>query len=79
MPKGKPGSWEHGTNSGYQCGCRLDCCRQAHADFNAEQRRKRKVRNLPPAQVNTIQFANREPPHQRRAKGRTLEELLAEW
>jgi hypothetical protein len=66
MPKGKPGSWEYGTNSGYQQGCRLECCRAAHAAYNAERRREARARRQPSQRGGY-------------AHGRTLEELLAEW
>jgi hypothetical protein len=49
MPRGKRGSWEHGTESGYQhCGpLRCDDCKAAHREYNAERREQRAVPATP--------------------------------
>lgn len=37
----------HGTDQGYQAGCRLACCRNAHAQYNAAKKAERIARGIP--------------------------------
>jgi hypothetical protein len=80
MPRGKPGSWQHGTAAGYaHCGpprCK-DCRAWRRAYDRTRPDRGRQPRDLP-RNPGTPSFANRTKPHTRYAKGTTLEELLNE-
>ena len=38
---------EHGTDQGYQAGCRLECCRTAHREYNARKKAERIARGIP--------------------------------
>ena len=37
----------HGSNRGYQAGCRKFCCRLAHAAYNAERKMARGAQGVP--------------------------------
>lgn len=37
----------HGTDQGYQAGCRQDCCRRAHSEYNARKKAERIARGIP--------------------------------
>lgn len=37
----------HGTERGYQAGCKNFCCRKGHADYNAARRKARAARETP--------------------------------
>lgn len=73
MAKGAPGR-THGTESTYQAGCRLECCREAHRQYAAERRGARV------AQQTTRPRGPGPARHKGGyAIGDTLEELLDAW
>ena len=76
MAQGKPGTWEHGTKSGYnhchkEPGGACADCKAAARDDAAEWRAlngRSRIHHLDPSQVQAVY-----------AKGNTLDELLEAW
>jgi hypothetical protein len=78
MPKGQPGSWEHGTESGYRrcrrsSGGACQDCRNAHSAYNAEHRA------APTTASRRIRRADPTKPKAGYCTATTLEELLNAW